>query len=442
MTRTRAVWPCLCAALSACFAQDAALDLPCAVDADCGDALVCVQDRCRSEGTTVEQRCADGSIDPGDYCYFEPDIAMLEPAATVQHVAAVDLDGSTGTDLLLGIDDPSAPLQAYSGGAGGLTPHPISYDLDALLDGIDIPLADLEVELLAQSNVVPRAGGFEGVLLVRAAPQVGPPIVRLVRYLLVGDAVSFVPLGLDAKALELPVALAAGDFDGSGTLDLLAVGKADMAVGGNAIASAQFVAEVGELGLDDHPPGVQVEVGGKQSWLVRDVDADGRADLLSVDAPMEGPGRVFAAFGRADASQPLAAPTPRAVSEVPVAAIADVDLDGQLDLLVGHRDDERVLWFRALDGVLAKTATELAAPSADAVTAADLDGDGTSELVVANGDGTFVVPIIAGEAAAPIVMSQRGGRLLLVDAFDTRPGPDVLVAGLDAAGVAYARAGD
>lgn len=440
MTRMRSQLPWALAMLSACFAEDAALELPCAVDGDCGDALVCVQDRCRSAGTTVESRCADG-IDPGEYCYFEPDIAMLEPTAGVQHAAAVDLDGSTGTDVLLGVDSPTAPLQAWTGGADGLTPHPITYDLDALLAGVDIPIVELEVELLAQSNVVPRAGGFEGMLLIRAAPQAGPAIVRLVRYLLVGDAMSFVPLGLDAKSLELPVALAVGDFDGSGVIDGIAVTKADMGLGGDGIATALFVADVGELGLDDHPPGIQVAVGGKQGWIVRDLDGDGRADLVSVDAPMEGPGRVFAALGRADAAQPFATPVARMVAEVPVAAVADVDRDGNWDVLVGHRDDERALWFRGQDGVLAKTPTELAAPTADALTAVDLDGDDTSELVLINGEGTFVVPIIADEAAAPIALSQRGGRILVVDAFDTRPGPDLLIAGIDAAGVAYARAG-
>lgn len=112
-------------------------------------------------------------------------------------------------------------------------------------------------------------------------------------------------------------------------------------------------------------------------------------------------------------------------------AVHDLDDDGQPELLTGVDGEPRVAVYRVADGGLTPVADIGAPASTHAIIAADLDGDGASDLVMAGeviasaafgrGDGTFDPPIELARGAG--IARHRP----LVGDIDRDGLPDVLV---------------
>ena len=199
--------------------------------------------------------------------------------------------------------------------------------------------------------------------------------------LMINDGHGRFPVSRNAGAPPSPYF---GDFDGDGDIDL-------------AVANANGVTLFDNDGSGFFRAGTSIAEKAATSWLVADIDEDGRADLVALRSS-KNELAVYLARNFAGTPAVLAAGTK------PNRAIAaDFNADGFLDLAV--RDDYSVMIFRG-DGRGGLTrAFEVLARWGDSLAAADFDGDGALDLAIGqanlrpevaivrgNGDGTFRVP--------------------------------------------------
>lgn len=98
------------------------------------------------------------------------------------------------------------------------------------------------------------------------------------------------------------------------------------------------------------------------------------------------------------------------------AAVADLDIDGQLDVAIASTDDGRVdLFFGDGTGIFPRRRT-LDVPSAAALAVADLDGDGHADLVI---EGATPAILLAGPEAGLVVLPlAEAGALRGIEALD------------------------
>jgi hypothetical protein len=233
-------------------------------------------------------------------------------------------------------------------------------------------------------------------------------------------------------------AVLVGNFDGAGTLDVLLVEKAGAALEGATLASGVVLFSFANATMGAEM--VTAQIGGRQGTFVRDVDGDGHDDVVSIDAPNEGAGRVFIVRGGEGASAPFTQVEAFDVAERPSPAIADVDGGGTLDLAVAHHGAEEVwVFFAAHAGKFDATATVFAAPAAQAIAVGDLDEDELPDLVLATAEDTVVVmPGFDAEYGEPLPIASRAVRALELGRLDLAAGLDVLMIEMDDVDALYA----
>jgi hypothetical protein len=213
-----------------------------------------------------------------------------------------------------------------------------------------------------------------------------------------------------------PRALALGDLDGDGALD---------------VATASYFGEGVNVALGKGDgtlgDGVHYATGNYTVGLAMgDLDGDGRADLAVANGRNEiGEVSVLRNEGGgtlgAPARLPMGAGTPSSVT------LADVNGDGRADLIVPIRINDAAgtvnVLLNAGGGTFAAPASYLTGPSPRMVAAGDLDGDGKPDLAVTNtgnggvsvllnaGDGTFARPVgyAAGVQPETVALSDLNG---------------------------------
>ena len=168
-----------------------------------------------------------------------------------------------------------------------------------------------------------------------------------------------------------PRALAAGDLDGDGKVDLAVANEItnDITVLRN-LGNGNFAADARQVPVGFGPSGV----------ALGDWDGDGRRDLATANNYT---GRVTILHQNADGTFATAAEV--AAGAGPSALVAvDLDGDGDLDLAVTNEFNNNVTLLRNSGGVFSPAGALLVGNTPECVTAADVNRDGRPDLIVAN----------------------------------------------------------
>ncbi len=168
------------------------------------------------------------------------------------------------------------------------------------------------------------------------------------------------------------------DFDGDGDLDVLSASFAD-----NKIAWYENTDGLATFGPQQIINGTAI---GAWSAQAGDLDGDGDPDVASVSDTID---TVFW-YENTDGLGSFGPPTILSTTSDGAVNISIADLDGDLDndLLVASSLDDTVAWFENTDGLGTFSASQPIITTADGVRsahAADLDGDGDLDVLSASG---------------------------------------------------------
>jgi hypothetical protein len=342
---------------------------------------------------TLAVRLARGGIN------FAPAILHPLPAIPVS-LETADLDGDGDADLLVVMVDGTA--QVWRGDGTGNFTADAAFNIG--FDPLDCALGDLDADGAADLLVCERGrddlamfrgmgdGTFVGRISLRPTARgghIGYPRIgdfdgdgradlALADFeggrvtILLGDASGLPQTDASVDVGAGPFGLAAGDLDGDGLTELAVSVYGENRVKVLDLVGPGLFAISYERHVDGSPCGA----------LIDDFDGDGRSDLATVIAERHAMA-IFANRGAGLAEESSGF----ALGGSPLTPIfADLDTDGRKDLIVPAFGADGVNLFRGRDGGLRGSrlfATEgIAAPTV--VHAADFDGDGATEVVVAS----------------------------------------------------------
>jgi hypothetical protein len=186
------------------------------------------------------------------------------------------------------------------------------------------------------------------------------------------------PVVFEAK--DQPSAIAAGDLDGDGKLDIAAGGRSQVS----------FLRGDGR-GSFAPPQGIPLQGANVQSITAADLDGDRDLDLATANFSSND---VTTLFNNGDGTIALA--VNYAVEMQPISLVsADLDGDGAVDLVTANRDSSSlsVLWNRGA-GVFGTGERLLVGSFPTSVAAGDLDGDQDTDLVAATSSGPQSVQVL------------------------------------------------
>ena len=414
--------------------------LPCSSDDGCGDGEYrCVRGLCRSEGDDGLGRCGDGSTERGEYCYPEEGQITLYmgPAGSVKGNARVDFDGDGDLDVVLSASDALVLFANDLAGSGEVAgPQPLEATVgwpEVMLLRPELP----EFAARAPMQIVSVASGELGgsdlpdLLFqssgVMAAGEFSTALAPIREHLWIGindDAggtLALTPIlgseGLGDRAISV-AGLVLADFDADGDDDLLVVHAADK---GEPTSGALLVATA--AGQFEAPREVDTG-GGDLPPLVADLDGDGDLEVVIVSGP-----RQHAAVLDDSLVSTGGAPTLYDLDEGARAAmLGDLTGDATLDLVVGYASAEEVAVFPGVGDGTFDEETTLATVQAESIALADLDQDGQADLVVSDGDDVFVQAGYGEQLGDPVVLSEQDSTFIILEDLDGDGAPDLVLA--------------
>jgi hypothetical protein len=288
-------------------------------------------------------------------------------AAGVRALAVADLDRDGDLDVLAAspADDTIAWHENATGNGSAWTPHPLTSQADGARD---VGVADLDrdgdLDVVAVSEHDDRVAWFEN-------PGGSAPIF-LERTIDV-DPDGAGPLQGIADGAS---AVAVADVDGDGDLDVLVASALDHSV-------TLFANATGDATSWSAIP-VSSSVAGAVSLAAADVDGDGALDVVA--AAETGGTITWHRNAAGDGSLWVATPITASASAPGAVSTADLDADGDLDVLSASAGDDTVAWHENLGGSGASWTFHAVATDALGVrsaVAADLDGDGDLDVLAA-----------------------------------------------------------
>jgi hypothetical protein len=349
----------------------------------------------RSASGVQRTRAASAAPDSGNPLFLPAANYGTTGAGT--SVAVADVNGDGKPDLLVATVPSSvyvhSSVNVLLGNGDGTFQAPVAYDSGGF-GAFSVAVADVNGDGkpdLVVANVcgaacgVPSEEGSVGVLLGNGDGTFQPAVIY------------------DSGGIS-PVSIAVADLNGDGKLDLVVANQCVKDEQCNPWTEATVSVLLGN-GDGTFQTAVSYDPGGAhtESVAVADVNGDGKPDLVAANACVDcGPASVGVLLGNGDGTF-----QPAVVYDVPAAgwvAIADVNGDGKQDLVVAG-GDVCVLMGNGDGTFQIPVCDDTGGGDAISVAVADVNGDGKPDLLVANnwccdhlsyagvllgnGDGTF-----------------------------------------------------
>ena len=305
---------------------------------------------------TVWQFNAAAGAGPGEFPLTH---TVTTAADGARSVGAADVDGDGDLDLLSasGYDDKIAWYE--NDGSGSFTTiHTVTTTADV---AYSVAAADVDgdgdLDLLSASSWDDKIAWYEND--GATAPTFTAHTVT--------------------TAANFATSVGAADVDGDGDLDLLSASANDGKIAwyeNDGITDPTFTAYT-----------VTTTAAGANSVGAADVDGDGDIDLLSASSSGGTRKIVWYENDEGDGTPFTAYTVTTAVNGAMSVAAADVDGDGDLDLLSASEANHKIAWYEndgASDPSFTAHTVTLAAYGAQSVAAADVDGDSDLDLLAAS----------------------------------------------------------
>jgi hypothetical protein len=295
----------------------------------------------------------------------------------ISGIAVGDIHGGGRPDLITvyrGNPDPAAPLPASVSILAG------RLDGSFVKSGSDYPVPD-GASAVAVGDL--NGDGKADIITANAGdPYAATPIPGSVSVLVNNGAEQFQPHA-DYPTGDQPQAIALGDLDGDGKLDLVTAnysGQSISVLAGNGDGS--FAAHI------DYPLGFYAT-----SVAIADLNDDGKPDV----AATTGDARISVLLGKGDGT--LGAEREFAAGLAPASLVlGDFDGDGRLDLATANATGNSVsVLLGNGDGSFKPRLDYATGGQSASVVAGDLDNDGKPDLAAAN-DNTDKISVLLNQA--------------------------------------------
>ncbi len=287
---------------------------------------------------------------------FGPPRVITTEADGAFSVFAADLDGDGDVDVLsASIGDNKITWYENSDGLGMFEPRLITdtayapqsvFAADLDRDGdIDVLSASFGLNMIAWYENSDGRGAF--------------------------DPLHIISLGPDGYA-----AVFAADLDGDGDIDVLSSSWGD--------GEVAWYENIDGLGRFGPRRVITTDAPGARSVFAIDLDGDGAIDVLSASSTE----RKIAWYKNTDGLGMFGPPrviTTDANGARSVFA-ADLDSDGDIDVLSASNGDDKIAWYENIDGLglFVRRVITTSANGAESVFAADVDGDGDLDVLSAS----------------------------------------------------------
>ncbi|QIZ76862.1 FG-GAP-like repeat-containing protein [Ferrimonas lipolytica] len=177
----------------------------------------------------------------------------------------------------------------------------------------------------------------------------------------------------------------AADIDGDGDMDVLSASANDDTIAWYETS----IAEDGSVSFTAHDISASADTA--RSVYAADIDGDGDMDVLSASSRYDTIAWYEATIGENGSVNFTAHDISTSADGAYSVYAADIDGDGDMDVLSASADDDTIAWYEtsiASDGSVSFTAHDIStsADGAYSVYAADIDGDGDMDVLSASAD--------------------------------------------------------